>query len=84
MAGWVPQSGRMGLGVSIFSYDGQVVVGSRERQGTRPRPGVDRDRLRGEFEALVEWAGRRAKKATPGKKAAAQAKRRKRPKTGTR
>jgi len=23
--GWVPQSGRMGLGVSIFSYDGQVV-----------------------------------------------------------
>ena len=35
---WVPQSGRMGLGVSIFSYDGHVVVGVATDAGLVPDP----------------------------------------------
>lgn len=35
---WVPQSGRMGLGVSILSYDGNVVVGVATDAGLIPDP----------------------------------------------
>ncbi|MBK9090883.1 MAG: wax ester/triacylglycerol synthase family O-acyltransferase [Holophagales bacterium] len=35
---WVPQSGRMGLGISIFSYDGHVVVGVATDAGLVPDP----------------------------------------------
>ena len=35
---WVPQSGRMGLGISIFSYDGHVVVGVATDAGLIPDP----------------------------------------------
>ena len=35
---WVPQSGRMSLGVSIFSYDGHVVVGIASDAGLVPDP----------------------------------------------
>jgi diacylglycerol O-acyltransferase len=76
--GWVPQSGRMGLGVSIFSYDGQVVVGVASDKGLVPDPESIAAAFEEEFEALVEWAGRRKKAARP------QAKRSKRPKTGAR
>jgi WS/DGAT/MGAT family acyltransferase len=98
--GWVPQSGRMGLGVSIFSYDGQVVVGVATDKGLVPDPESIATAFEEEFEALAEWAGRRVeappalatpaakgkkKKAAPGEKAARpQAKRSKRPRTGTR
>jgi WS/DGAT/MGAT family acyltransferase len=70
--GWVPQSGRMGLGVSIFSYDGQVVVGVATDKGLIPDPESIATAFEEEFEALVEWAGRGAarKKAAPRKKAA--------------
>ncbi len=71
--GWVPQSGRMGLGVSIFSYDGQVVVGVASDKGLVPDPESIATAFEEEFEALVEWAGRGAaskRKAAPGKKAA--------------
>ena len=57
--GWVPQSGRMGLGVSIFSYDGQVVVGVASDKGLVPDPESIATAFEEEFEALVEWAGRR-------------------------
>lgn len=35
---WVPQSGRLGLGVSIFSYAGEVLVGFASDQGLIPDP----------------------------------------------
>ena len=76
--GWVPQSGRMGLGVSIFSYDGQVVVGVASDKGLVPDPESIATAFEEEFEALVEWAGRRVEAARP------RATRRKRPKTGAR
>ena len=52
--GWVPQSGRMGLGVSIFSYDGQVVVGVASDKGLVPDPESIATAFEEEFEALVE------------------------------
>jgi WS/DGAT/MGAT family acyltransferase len=89
--GWVPQSGRMGLGVSIFSYDGQVVVGVASDKGLVPDPESIATAFEEEFEALVAWAGRRAgsppakKKAPPTKKTARpRAKRSKRPKSRAR
>jgi WS/DGAT/MGAT family acyltransferase len=56
--GWVPQSGRMGLGVSIFSYDGQVVVGVASDKGLVPDPEAIAAAFEEEFAALVEWAAR--------------------------
>ena len=35
---WVPQSGRLGLGVSIISYNGQVLVGIATDAGLIPDP----------------------------------------------
>jgi WS/DGAT/MGAT family acyltransferase len=35
---WVPQSARMGVGVSILSYAGQVTVGVSTDEGLVPRP----------------------------------------------
>ncbi len=35
---WVPQSGRLGLGVSIISYNGQVLVGIATDAGLVPDP----------------------------------------------
>jgi hypothetical protein len=35
---WVPQSGKAGLGVSIFSYAGQVTVGISVDAGLVPDP----------------------------------------------
>jgi len=36
--GWVPQSGRISLGVSIISYNGRVWVGIATDQGLIPDP----------------------------------------------
>ncbi len=47
---WVPQSGRMGLGVSIFSYDGHVVVGIATDAGLVPDP----ERIASFFEDELE------------------------------
>jgi WS/DGAT/MGAT family acyltransferase len=35
---WVPQSGRLGLGISILSYNGQVMLGVASDQGLVPDP----------------------------------------------
>jgi hypothetical protein len=35
---WVPQSGRMGLGVSILSYNGSVMIGVASDAGLVPDP----------------------------------------------
>lgn len=37
---WVPQSGHLGLGVSIFSYNDQVWLGVATDQGLTPDPGT--------------------------------------------
>ena len=53
---WVPQSGRMGLGVSIFSYDGGVVVGVSTDRGLVPDPESIVAAFESEFAALRAWA----------------------------
>jgi len=51
---WVPQSGRLGLGVSIFSYAGQVRLGVATDIGLIPDP----DAIIGAFQAEFEQLGR--------------------------
>jgi WS/DGAT/MGAT family acyltransferase len=57
---WVPQSGRMGLGVSIFSYDGHVVVGVATDAGLVPDPERIATLFEDEMDALEEWSRREA------------------------
>ena len=51
---WVPQSGRVGLGISILSYAGKVFVGVVTDKGLVPDPGVIIDGFYGEYEALMK------------------------------
>ena len=53
---WVPQSGRMGLGVSIFSYDGHVVVGVATDAGLVPDPERIAAFFEDELDALARLA----------------------------
>lgn len=53
---WVPQSGHLGLGVSIISYAGQVRVGIATDPGLVPDPDQIVDAYRTEFEALAKLA----------------------------
>ena len=50
---WVPQSGDIGMGVSILSYDGKVQFGLITDRGLCPDPGQVIERFGGEFEKLV-------------------------------
>lgn len=50
---WVPQSGNVSLGVSIFSYAGEVVVGVATDEGVIGDPGEIVDRFLREFDAVV-------------------------------
>ena len=50
---WVPQSGRLGLGVSIFSYAGKVTLGVVTDAGLIPDPQAIIDGFEDEFEALM-------------------------------
>ncbi|MEO7910470.1 MAG: wax ester/triacylglycerol synthase family O-acyltransferase [Roseiflexaceae bacterium] len=47
---WVPQSGRLGLGVSILSYAGQVRLGVATDAGLIPDPNMLIDAFQAEFE----------------------------------
>lgn len=49
---WVPQSGRMGLGVSIISYAGEVLVGVITDAGLAPDPETIVEALHTEFEEM--------------------------------
>ncbi len=49
---WVPQSGRMGLGISIFSYAGEVTIGVLTDAGIIPQPNELVADLHVEFAAL--------------------------------
>ncbi len=59
---WVPQSGRLGLGVSILSYAGGVMLGVATDQGLVPDPERLVDAFAAEFESLRAAAERRAKR----------------------
>jgi diacylglycerol O-acyltransferase / wax synthase len=50
---WVPQSGRLGLGVSILSYAGEVMVGVASDAGLVPDPQTIVDDFHAELEALT-------------------------------
>jgi len=50
---WVPQSGDIGMGVSILSYDGKVQFGLIADKGLCPDPGRVIERFGREFESLV-------------------------------
>nr|MBP8006873.1 DUF1298 domain-containing protein [Burkholderiales bacterium] len=50
---WVPQSGDIGVGVSIISYDGKVQFGLITDKGFCPDPARVIERFGGEFEKLV-------------------------------
>ncbi len=50
---WVPQSGDIGMGVSILSYNGSVQFGIITDRGLCPDPERVIARFRGEFEKLV-------------------------------
>jgi len=53
---WVPQSGRLGLGVSILSYAGGVSLGVATDAGLVPDPEAILDGFRAEFDAIVDAA----------------------------
>jgi hypothetical protein len=58
---WVPQSGHMGLGISILSYAGGVMLGIATDAGLVPDPERIVDGFKVEFEALRKAAGRAGK-----------------------
>lgn len=56
---WVPQSGRLGLGVSILSYAGDVLVGIASDAGLTPDPESIVEATHVEFDSLMQlvtWA----------------------------
>ncbi|MBK9712637.1 MAG: wax ester/triacylglycerol synthase family O-acyltransferase [Kouleothrix sp.] len=50
---WVPQSGRLGLGVSIMSYDGRVSLGVASDTGLVPDPAQIIEDFHDEYELLL-------------------------------
>jgi hypothetical protein len=70
---WVPQAGRLGLGLSILSYDGGVRMGVATDAGLVPDPQRIVDGFHAEFEALQRSGERRGQIArrTPTAKSGA-------------
>jgi WS/DGAT/MGAT family acyltransferase len=62
---WVPQSGRVGLGISIFSYAGHVRLGLASDYGLVPDPEVIVQGFHEEFEELRARARRSAGLRSP-------------------
>jgi diacylglycerol O-acyltransferase len=56
---WVPQAGHLGLGVSLFSYAGQVTVGVAADAARMPDPHALIRAFHDEMEALAGAAGPR-------------------------
>jgi hypothetical protein len=50
---WVPRSGMVGLGISIFSYNGKVTVGIASDEGLMPDPEVLLEGFEEEFNHLL-------------------------------
>jgi hypothetical protein len=57
--GWVPAGGEIGMGLSIFSYDGQVTVGLQVDAGLVPDPETILDAIGDELTALASPKRRR-------------------------
>jgi len=55
---WVPQSGRLGLGVSILSYNGHVRLGIAVDAGLVPDPGMIVTYFHQELDDLVSLSQR--------------------------
>jgi len=53
---WVPQSGRLGLGISILSYAGEVTIGVASDVGLVPDPQAIVDAFEVEVRALMGMA----------------------------
>jgi WS/DGAT/MGAT family acyltransferase len=68
--GWVPAGGDIGIGVSIFSYDGGMTVGLQVATALVPDPETIVDTLGGELLGLAELRPRR--RARPRKRAPAR------------
>ena len=51
---WVPRSGRIGLGVSILSYNNNVIVGIASDEGLMPDPEVLLEGFEEEFNNLLD------------------------------
>jgi hypothetical protein len=64
---WVPQSGRLGLGVSILSYAGGVSLGVATDVGLVPDPEAILDGFRDEFRDLAARAREVATQDAPRK-----------------
>jgi diacylglycerol O-acyltransferase / wax synthase len=64
---WVPQTGRMGLGVSIISYAGHVLLGVATDQGLVPDPEKITAAFNAEFDQLSALAKDLDKRTIPGK-----------------
>ncbi len=62
---WVPQSGKLGLGVSILSYAGQVWLGVATDVGLVPDPETIIAEYHAEFDALAALARQAAAQPTP-------------------
>lgn len=58
---WVPQSGRLGLGISILSYAGGVMLGVASDEGLVPDP----EQIVEAFEAEFRELGKAARKVRP-------------------
>jgi WS/DGAT/MGAT family acyltransferase len=63
---WVPQSGRMGVGVSILSYAGGVTIGVITDAGLAPDPETIVAGIHEEFAALKQQVGQVAASAYKG------------------
>ncbi len=62
---WVPQSGRTGMGVSIFSYNGHVYIGLATDAGLIPEPAEIIRELHSEYHELREVTRALAQMASP-------------------
>ncbi len=60
---WAPQSGRLGMAASIFSYRGQVRVGVTTDKGLVPDPDLVIVAFREEFDALRDLVDERKEEA---------------------
>jgi diacylglycerol O-acyltransferase len=67
---WVPQSGHLGLGVSILSYAGQVWMGVITDEGLVPDPDAIISAFHTEFDELLELAHEEEEIASPDEPAA--------------
>jgi WS/DGAT/MGAT family acyltransferase len=63
---WVPQAGRLGMGVSILSYAGEVRLGIMTDEGLVPDPEIILEGFQAEFAELLGIA--RKKQTTPSGK----------------